>query len=167
MIILGIDFKIINKKDCKIHDQVKIQKHDELNDEIESETENTEIQIKRKKTYFTKEDIVIEGSMALAELVDFLINQKDRNSYAILPEIYSPGPFIHGTLRNNSIIFSGPCKGVNSEIIHHFKINGITFPSSIRSLIHELESAGHVLTLNVEREPNTDFLSSYTHESYE
>ena len=52
----------------------------------------TFIAYKRPKKYFTKEDIVIEGCLNIAELVDFLINQKDRHSYAILPEIYSPGP---------------------------------------------------------------------------
>ena len=120
--------------------------------------------IKRPREYFTKEDIVIEGCLNIAELVDFLINQKDRNSYAILPELYSPGPFVYGTLRNNNIAYSGPCKDGNGGEIFHLKANGIVFPRSISSLSRELEYSGHKIFITVEREANTDFLSAYNEE---
>lgn len=123
--------------------------------------EGSEIQLKRTKTFFTKEDIMIEGSLSIAELVDFLINQKDRNSYAILPEIYSPGPFIYGTLRSNLVNFSGACKGSEGELTYQLKINGIIFPGSIWALFRELKESGHKVSTIVERDLHTDFLSAY------
>lgn len=114
--------------------------------------------------FFTKEDIVVEGGIGLAELVDFLINQKDRNSYAILPEIYSPGPFIHGTLRRNIFIFSGPCKGFNGNQLYHLKITDIIFPGALDALLSELKSHGHSVSITVQSESNTDFLSAYKHD---
>lgn len=125
---------------------------------------DSDIQVKKPKTLFVKEDIIIEGSLALAELVDFLINQRDRNSYAILPEIFSPGPFIYGTLRNNITTFSGPCKGINGEEFYHFKVSGIIFPNSIHSIVHDLHFHKHKVSMTVEREKNSDFLSAYIHE---
>lgn len=121
------------------------------------------IQLKRSKIFFTKEDIVIEGSLSLAELVDFLINQKDRNSYAILPEIYSPGPFIYGTLRSNTITFTGACKGSDGELTYQLKINGIIFPGSVWALYRELKDSGHKMNTIFERDNFTDFLSAYPH----
>ena len=125
--------------------------------------EESLIQLKRSKTFFTKEDIMIEGSLSLAELVDFLINQKDRNSYAILPEIYSPGPFIYGTLRSNLVTFSGACKGSEGDLSYQLKINGVIFPGSICALFRELKESGHKVHTIVEREAFTDFLSAYPH----
>lgn len=136
---------------------------DDDNDNISNE--DSGIQLKRSKTFFTKEDIVIEGSLSLAELVDFLINQKDRNSYAILPEIYSPGPFIYGTLRSNVVTFSGACKGSDGELTYQLKINGIIFPGSIWALYRELKDSGHKVNTIVERDNFTDFLSVYPHKS--
>lgn len=127
--------------------------------------EESLIQLKRSKTFFAKEDIMIEGSLSLAELVDFLVNQKDRNSYAILPEIYSPGPFIYGTLRNNLVAFSGACKGSEGEFSYQLKINGIIFPGSIWALLRELEESGHKVHTIAERDTFTDFLSAYPHVS--
>lgn len=126
--------------------------------------EKSSLYIKRPKKYFSKEDIVIKGCLNIAELVDFLLNQKDRNSYAILPELYSPGPFVYGTLRSNSISYSGPCKAGNGEEIFHLKVSGIIFPRAVSLLNHEFELSGHKTFINVERETNTDFLSAYTQE---
>jgi hypothetical protein len=104
---------------------------------------------------------MVEGILASAELIDFLINQKDRNSYAILPEIFSPGPFVHGTLRSNVVKFSGPCKGSDSELIYQLKIEGVLFPFPISHVIGELQDEGHTISLVVEREEATDFLSNF------
>ena len=117
--------------------------------------------MKKNKVVFKKEDIVVEGFFAVAELIDFLINQKDRNSYAILPEIYSPGPFVHGTLRINSINFSGPCKGVESDSIYQVKVSGIIFPPSIFMIVTDLRKDECQVSLVIEREAATDFLANY------
>lgn len=147
---------MITDLDCREDTEAMVDADDEENfDEGVSE-----IQVKRSKTYFIKEDILIEGSLALAELVDFLINQKDRHSYAILPEIYSPGPFVYGTLRSNIVTFLDSCKGP-SAVAHQLKITGIIFPDSISTLLRQLKEYGHNLTTIVEREPNTDYLSAY------
>lgn len=169
---LGIEYKILNKNNSntdnikKINSDIyKIDSASEFasNEDSDSQTDILEIHVKRSKVFFTKEDIVIEGGIALAELLDFLINQKDRNSYAILPEIYSPGPFIHGTLRRNNFIFSGPCKGFNENQLYHLKITDIIFPGSLDALLCELKSSGHSVSITVQSESNTDFLSAYKH----
>ena len=169
---LGIEYKILSKKELNSPEEFgnTVSKPDteeliEVDDDGDFTHEDSEIQVKRTKTFFTKEDIMIDGNLAIAELVDFLINQKDRNSYAILPEIFSPGPFIHGTLRSNSMTFSGACKGSNNEISYQLKIVGIIFPESIWVLYRELKESGHKLSTIVEREVNTDFLSAYPHVS--
>lgn len=152
----------------KEHPELEVNEKDSSNectDASEDENYNSgsipnQIQIKKMKTSFTKEMIVIEGSIALAEFIDFLINLKDRHSYAILPEIYSPGPFLHGTLQSNSITFSGPFKGNDKETFYHMKIKGVIFPNSIRSLLQELEDSGHTNSITFESESNTDFLSA-------
>ena len=168
---LGIEYDFINKKTADkdtpsqsiepVADEPYIE-HDP--EDVSEEDAKPLLHIKRPKKYFTKEDIVIEGCLNIAELVDFLINQKDRHSYAILPEIYSPGPFVYGTLRNNIISYSGPCKVGNGKEIFHLKANGIIFPRVISSLNREFESSGHKIFITVEREPNTDFLSAYNQE---
>lgn len=94
-----------------------------------------------------------------------MINQQDRNSFAILPEIYSPGPFIYGTLRRNNFIFSGPCKGLNGMQFYHLKITEVIFPGSLDALLRDLKSFGHSLSITVQSESNTDFLSAYKYES--
>ena len=147
----------------KSHQEPEIRLNTPQMEENDDYSENFEVPIKKPKVSFVKEDIIIEGSLALAELIDFIINQKDRNSYAILPEIYSPGPFIYGTLRSNSTTFSGPCIGPNDESVYHFKINGAVFPHSVNSTIQEFLSQGHMLSMAVEREKNTDFLAAYLH----
>lgn len=166
---LGIEYKKLNKiqsdSTIPITDfdrRDSTEKMDDTDDEGNFDEESSGIQIKRSKTYFSKEDILIEGSLALAELVDFLINQKDKHSYAILPEIYSPGPFIYGTLRSNSVTFLDSCKGP-SEVTHQLKIAGIIFPDSISAVLRELKEYGHKLTFIAEREPNTDYLAAYSH----
>ena len=171
---LGIEYSFINSKisggDISSESIESTTDNSSLEQDPDHDTEDNEkheLYIKRPKKYFTKEDIVIQGCLNIAELVDFLINQKDRHSYAILPEIYSPGPFVYGTLRNNVISYSGPCKEGNGKEIFHLKINGIIFPRSIRSLSHEFESSGHKIFLTVERESNTDFLSAYNQECRE
>lgn len=168
-LFLGIEFKIISRKNSNsLSSDGNNDSHSEAEAINEAEEygiyENSEgpiIQLKRSKTYFLKEDIMIEGSLALAELVDFLINQKDRNSYAILPEIYSPGPFINGTLRNNFVTFSGACKDSAGKLSYQLKINGVIFPHSTCYLLRELRESGHKISLIVEREISTDFLSAF------
>ncbi len=166
MSFLGIEYRQITKNDTQISSNNNINDNDinQIDAEDEDEAIDFDIQIKKTKILFKKEDILIEGSLALAELVDFLINQKDRSSFAILPEIYSSGPFVYGTLRSNTATFSGPCKGINGEEFYHFKVNGIVFPNSINSIVDELHTHGHKLSMTVERESNTDFLSAYLHE---
>jgi hypothetical protein len=170
LISLGIEYKILSKigtDSSKFNENIKNNiKIEEVGEEDENENsvhEESGIQMKRSKTFFTKENIVIEGILSIAELVDFLINQKDRNSYAILPEIYSPGPFIYGTLRSNLISFSGECKGTDGELTYQLKINGIIFPDSIWALFRELTESGHNVNTIVERNNFTDFLSAYPH----
>lgn len=168
--VLGIEFRISSK--ARSEEQASPQPEIvPLQTEPVSEAEDIgdleqiipDIKTKRVKTLFSREDIVVEGGLSVAELIDFLINQKDRNSYAILPEIYSPGPFIHGTLRSNNIVFSGPCKGTESNSIYQLKVGGIAFPNSIFALIKELKASGHTISVSVERETNTDFLSAYAY----
>ena len=138
---------------------------DDENEDPESELNTSQIRMKKSKTIFTKETIVIEGTIALAEFIDFLINLKDRHSYAILPEIYSPGPFLHGTLRSNTLAFSGPFKGNGKETFYHMKIKGIIFPNSIGCLLQEFEASDHMISINFESEGNTDFLSAFKNET--
>lgn len=130
-------------------------------EQLEHIDEKAPIYVKRPKKHFTKKDILIEGCLNITELIDFIINQKDRHSYAILPEIYSPGPFVYGTLRSNTLSFSGPCKNASGKDIFQLKISGIIFPQAIASLTHELDSEGHKIFIVAEREHNTDFLSNY------
>lgn len=119
------------------------------------------VTVKRALVKFSKKDIVMEGGMAAAELVDYLINQRDRNSYAILPEIYSPGPFIYGTLRKNDSVVSGPCRTGRMGQVHQIRISGVVFPRALKQFVGQLAAEGHQVTLVVDREPHTDFLTRF------
>ncbi len=135
---------------------------DESGDEKKASAPVTDahVQFKRAPVKFEKRDIYLEGSLALAELVDYLINQKDRNSFAILPEIYAPGPFVYGTLRRNEITASGACRTIQGATAYQLRINGIIFPRNLSKFMHLL-GLERITQLTQERQPLTDFLSSY------
>jgi hypothetical protein len=136
----------------------------ESSDESEKEStvalQDSHIQIKRAPIKFEKRDIYLEGSLALAELVDYLINQKDRNSFAILPEIYAPGPFVYGTLRRNEFTATGACRTIQGSSVYQLRLNGIIFPSNLSKFLH-LIGPERISQLSQERQPLTDFLSVY------
>ena len=102
----------------------------------------------------------MEGVLSLAELVDYLINQKDRNSFAILPEIYAPGPFIYGTLRRNEITCTGACRTVQGSSVYQLRLQGIIFPRNLNNFLRLL-GPERISQLTQERQALTDFLSVY------
>ena len=133
---------------------------DESEAEHQQSIQDTHIQLKRAPIKFEKRDIYLEGTLALAELVDYLINQKDRNSFAILPEIYAPGPFVYGTLKRNEFTATGACRTTQGTTVYQLRLNGIIFPSNLSKFLHLL-GPERISQLTQERQAFTDFLSAY------
>lgn len=96
----------------------------------------------------------------MAELVDYLINQKDRNSFAILPEIYAPGPFVYGTLCRNEFTSSGACRAVQGTTVYQLRMSGIIFPRNLVNFLRIL-GPGRISQLAQERQPLSDFFAIY------
>lgn len=104
--------------------------------------------------------VVIEGALKVAELIDYLINQKDLHSYAILPEILAPGPFLYGTLMKNETTNLSPSSKNAVRPVHQIKIRGAVFPKGLNQL-YELIKAEQEVELVSELNPMTDFLSTF------
>lgn len=135
---------------------------DEEDDVITPQAASTVI-VKKAPVRFTKRDIILEGALCLAELIDFLINQTGGHSYAILPEIIGPGPFLFGTLQKNELSYAAACRTVTGQSVCQMRISGAIFPRAVQKMLQIIDPHAAVISsLIQDRHESTDFLARFS-----
>ncbi len=98
----------------------------------------------------------------MAELIDFLINQTGGHSYAILPEIIAPGPFLFGTLQKNELTYAASCRTVTGQSVCQLRLSGVIFPRNLQKMLQLIDPHEKIISsLTQDRHESTDFLSRF------
>jgi hypothetical protein len=130
-------------------------------DSISQEMLTTLITVKTRVQHFEPKYAIVKGLLSLAELVDYLMNQKDRHSFAILPEIFAPGPFFYGTLLRNDLALTGPCRSEDGRQSFQLRLKGALFPRSISAFLWHIRQQDPEVSLRSENNPHTDYLATF------
>lgn len=160
----GVSYEMMGDHFNDVPDENNFEEDDELDSDVDSKTlrKNINSRINRTKITRTKSSaetsLTVKGEQSVHFLFDYIMNQKDGRSFVVLPELISPGPFLHGTLCRAEFNAVGPLAGSGQWQIEINK--GVILPGLASSLLDVTKILGpgvkvHIHNLPSDADPRT------------
>lgn len=80
----------------------------------------------------------IQGAQHVHVLFDYLLNQRDGHSFVVWPELFSLGPFLHGTQCRNELVVKRAVDAQSLEQVSHILLRGNILPAAVDRLLKQL-----------------------------